>query len=71
MEIKAKAKKWGSSLGIIIPKAVVEKRKIRENDEIVIEIKKMPLAGDFFGRFKGKFTKSTQQLKDEAKRGWD
>ena len=40
MEIKAIAKKWGSSIGIILPKAVVEENRIRENDEITIEINK-------------------------------
>ena len=71
MEIKTKAKKWGSSLGIILPKLIVEARKIRENDDVIIEIKNRPIAGKLFGRLKGKFKKSTQELKDEARRGWN
>ena len=71
MEIKTIAKRWGSSIGIIIPKEVVESNKIRENDTIKIEIKNRPLAKEFFGRFKGKFKHSTQELKDEARRGWN
>lgn len=39
-EIKATAKKWGSSIGIIIPKEVVEKEKIKEGQEIEIFLKK-------------------------------
>ena len=70
-EIKTKAKRWGSSIGIIIPKEVVEAKKIRENDEIIIEIKNRPLAKEFFGIFKGQIKKSAQELKDEARRGWD
>lgn len=71
MEIKSIAKKWGSSLGIILPKAVVDSKKIRENDLVIIEIKNRPLAKQFFGRFKDKFTKSAQELKDESRKGWD
>ena len=71
MEIKVIAKRWGSSLGVIIPKEVVEAKKIREHDEIILEVKKRPLAKEFFGRLKGKLKKSGQELKDEARRGWD
>jgi antitoxin component of MazEF toxin-antitoxin module len=71
MEVKTKAKKWGSSIAIILPKAIVEARKIHENDEIIVEIKKRPIAGEFFGKFPRKPKKSAQQLKDEARRGWD
>lgn len=38
--IKATAKKWGSSIGIIIPKDVVEKQKIREGQDIEIFLKR-------------------------------
>ncbi|HLC78595.1 MAG TPA: AbrB/MazE/SpoVT family DNA-binding domain-containing protein [Candidatus Nanoarchaeia archaeon] len=70
MEIKAIAKKWGSSIGVIIPKEVVDDKKIRENDEITIEVKTRPLAGNLFGKFPRKSGISAQKLKDEARRGW-
>jgi len=70
MEIKTVAKKWGSSLGIIIPKEIVEARRIRENDEITIEIKKRLLAGELFGKFPRKSKKSAQEIKDELRGGW-
>ena len=38
--IKSKAKKWGSSIGIIIPKDVVEREKIKEGQDIEIFLKK-------------------------------
>ncbi len=70
-EIKTKAKKWGSSIGIIIPKEIVEAKKIKQNDEIIIEIKSRPLARELFGRFpEWKSKKSTQELKDEMRKGW-
>ena len=71
MEIETIAKRWGSSLGVILPKSVVEARKIREDDRVVIEIINKPIAKQFFGRFKRKFKKSAQELKDEARKGWN
>lgn len=71
MQIKTIARKWGSSIGVILPKSVVDSKKISENDELIIEIKNRPLAGQFFGRFEKKITKSAQELKDDARRGWD
>ena len=70
MEIKAIAKKWGSSIGIIIPKEVVDVKKIKENDEITIEIKTRPLAGILWGFGKNRFKKSTQQIKNEIRGSW-
>ncbi len=69
MELRTKTRKWGSSLAIILPKTLVEKKKIKENEEIVIEIKKMPLAGEFFGKFPH-WKKPTQKIKDEMRAGW-
>lgn len=72
MEIKTIAKKWGSSIGIIIPKEVVETKKIKENDEIIIEIKKSVLVRDLFGMFPKITSKETaQELKDEMRKGWE
>ena len=71
MEIKTKAKRWGSSIGIILPKSVIDARKIRENDELIIEVKTQPVMNDLFGKFPRKSKKTAQKLKDEARAGWD
>ncbi|MEK6952409.1 MAG: AbrB/MazE/SpoVT family DNA-binding domain-containing protein [Nanoarchaeota archaeon] len=70
MEIKTIARKWGNSLAVILPKTITEERRIRENDEVLIEIKNRPLAGEFFGKFP-KWKRSTQEIKDDMRRGWD
>jgi len=50
MEIKVTAKKWGSSLGVVLPKEIVEAKRIKENKEIIIEVKDVrPKAGELFG----------------------
>lgn len=40
MEITAKPKKWGNSVGVIIPKEVLEKEKITMNDELILHVEK-------------------------------
>ena len=69
MEIEVKAKKWGDSIGVIIPKEVVEQEKIKPNDKLNIIIAKKTDLSRFFGTLKTK--KSTQEMKDDARRIWD
>jgi len=70
MEIKTKAKKWGSSLGVILPKSFVETNRIRENDEVIVEVRKQVLVKDLFGVLKD-WKRPTQEIKDEMRKGWD
>ncbi len=69
MECVATTRKWGNSLGITLPKELVEKEHIKENEEIKIFImKKNHTFQKTFGMLKGKFgKKSTQQIKDEIR----
>ncbi len=69
-EIECVTKKWGSSLGIIIPKEIVMKEHISEHDKIVVEIKKKRLVLDLFGSISGWKT-PTQKIKDEMREGWE
>ena len=69
MEIEVKAKKWGDSIGVIIPKEIVEQEKIKPNDKLNIIIAKKADLSRFFGTLKTK--KSTQEMKDDARRIWD
>lgn len=64
--IISKARKWGSSLGIVIPKDVVKELKIRKNQELIVDIKpkENPLK-ELFGS--GKFSKPTEQLLKEVR----
>ena len=40
MEVTTKPKKWGNSVGVIIPKELLEKENISLNDELVLHIEK-------------------------------
>ena len=37
--INVKAKKWGNSIGIVLPKPIVEKENISEGTDLVINVK--------------------------------
>lgn len=37
-QITVKAKKWGNSIGIVIPRFIVEKEKIDEDEDVTITI---------------------------------
>ena len=54
MEIQTTTKKWGSSLGIIIPKRIVVSERIQEGHKITFNIlsKKKTTGADIFGKFK-------------------
>jgi len=40
METVAKPKKWGNSIGIIIPKEIIEKEDITLKDELIVYVEK-------------------------------
>lgn len=62
-------KKWGSSMGVIIPKEIVEKQHIKEGDEIVLNVFKKGDLTDVFGTLKTKLT--GQKLKDLSRKDWE
>jgi len=64
--IISKTRKWGSSLGVVIPKQVVKELKLRENEEVAFEITKKnnPLK-ELFGSVK--LSKPTEQLLKEIR----
>lgn len=71
MEIGTKTKKWGSSLGIIIPKEVVKKERLQEEQEIRINILsgKKTTGADIFGKLK--FKKPIGVLLDETDKDFE
>ena len=68
-EVQTKTKRWGSSIGVVLPKSLVEEIGIKADEIIVIEVKKSHKAKEFFGLLKG-WNKSEQEIKDEARKGW-
>lgn len=67
--IETKAKEWGNSLGIVIPKEIARKEHIKGGKTLKILIIKdnRELLRKSFGALKGRFKKSSQQIKDEIR----
>lgn len=68
--IIGKIKKWGNSLGLIIPKEELRKMDIGENQEVIVDITKKdnPLKELFgFGK-RNKIKKSTKQIIEETRK---
>lgn len=64
IELKTKLRKWGNSLGIVVPHGRAESERMREGEEItVLLIKSGNVLKETFGTFK--FKKSTQKMMDE------
>lgn len=68
MEAESIARKWGNSLGFIIPKEIVEQENIKPNTKIKFEIRKVNDISHTFGILKRKM--SGQEFKDRARKGW-
>jgi len=68
MELETIARKWGDSIGFIIPKEIAEKEKIKPNSRVKFEIIKVSDISDTFGKLKRKI--SGQEFKDRARTGW-
>lgn len=47
-QVNVKAKKWGNSIGIVLPKSLVEKEGINEGTDLVVNVrtKKRMTGGD-------------------------
>lgn len=69
METECVVRKWGNSLGIILPREIAESEQIEEDEKVFVTFRKKHQAKEFFGLFPG-WKKPTEQLKKEMKKGW-
>ena len=71
MEIKAKTKKWGNSIGVLIPKEIVREENIKPDQEVTFIISSKPITRgkDIAGKWK--FSKSTDKLMREVDKEFD
>ena len=67
MLIRTTVRRWGNSLGVIIPKDSALKEGIKENDEVEITVKKAVDLRSLFGKYK---FEDVQKVKDELREGW-
>ncbi len=70
MAIDVKTKKWGNSLGIVIPSETANKLEIHPNETITVEISKKDNAlKELFGSVPSK--KSTRQILAEVREDFE
>ena len=67
-EVETITRKWGNSLGITLPKKIVEEEKLHENQKVIVEIKKVIDITQIRGLVR--FKKSAQEIKEEMRKGW-
>jgi len=67
MITKSKVKRWGNSLGVVLPKTLVEEEGLREGEEVEVTVRKTSDVSSLRGKYP---FKDLQHEKDEMKRGW-
>ena len=67
MNTRVRLKVWGNSLGVIIPKEIVNQIGLREGEEVEISVRPVTDIKRLFGRYQ---TGSAQKGKDEMRAGW-
>ncbi len=65
----AKVRKWGDSLGVILPKELTREEKLAEGDTVILHVEKEADLTPFFGACKGR-EESTQKFKNEMRKIW-
>jgi antitoxin component of MazEF toxin-antitoxin module len=67
MTIETRTKKWGNSIGIVIPKDTIENLNIKSGEDIVVDIqKKENVLKEMFG--KAKIKKSAEKMIKEVRK---
>ena len=67
--IKLKARKWGNSLGVVIPNEISKELNIKENEDIeIILLKNNNVLKETFGMLRGKIKESSQKMKDRLRK---
>jgi antitoxin component of MazEF toxin-antitoxin module len=68
MGTKTKVRCWGNSLGIVLPKALVEQEELKEGEEVEVTVQKTSDIRTLRGKYP---FKNLQQEKTKMKRGWE
>lgn len=67
MAIEVRTRKWGNSIGIVIPSEAADKLSLKPEEQIIIEItRKENVLKELFGAIK--FSKNTVVLLKEARK---
>ena len=68
-QIEARARKWGDSIAVIIPKKIVQTERIMPNDKLVFSVEKHADLNDVFGSLRD-WKINSQKTKEELRKEW-
>lgn len=66
---KGKVRRWGASLGVVIPNALAKDLRLKPGDDVALDVEPADGVLEAFGSLPG-WKVDSQRLKDEARRGW-
>jgi hypothetical protein len=70
MGMTVKIRKWGNSLGVILPKEMVKTQKLKAGQEVSISVFKKIDPKEIFGIVPGFKNVDTKKIMRESKQGW-
>lgn len=68
MKVRATVRRFGNSLGVVIPNEEAERQGIAAGDEVELEVQRRVNLKELFGSVR--FSKSAQEMKDEDRKAW-
>jgi len=67
MAIETQLKKWGNSIGIVIPIEIIQDKDFKEGERVIVNIEKKISSRQLFGSLK-EWKINTQKFKDEIRK---
>lgn len=67
VQAKARLKRWGNSLGVVIPKETAERNGLRVGEEVEIRLTKLSDIRELRGKYP---VEDLQGAKEEMRKGW-
>ena len=69
MATEVELKRWGNSMGVVLPKDFINEMGLKEKDKILIDVVKKANLTKVFGSLKTK--RRGQAFKDFVREGWE
>ncbi len=70
MEITTRLKRWGNSLGIVIPSETIKQKSLQEDEEVIITIERKKKIREIFGSLRS-WKINAQKVKNESRKEWE
>lgn len=70
MEITTRLKRWGNSLGIVIPSETIKQKSLQEDEKVIITIEREKKIREIFGSLRS-WKINAQKVKNESRKEWE